>query len=96
MIIVFSDVPYFLHIYIKNVEPIWILSGWKFYRKVSGKRREIRFKTFQIALTFDRHLSGSAAEMPVKCQSDTVIITPNFAASKHHEILRLDVRPLSE
>ena len=34
--------------------------------------REIRVKTFPVALTFDRHL-GSAAEMPVKFQGDAII-----------------------
>ena len=49
---------------------------------------EIRVLTFPIALQFDRHLSGSAAEMPVKLQSDTIIITPNLAASRLHKIVR--------
>ena len=31
---------------------------------------------------------GSAAEMPVKFQSDTAIKTPNIMASRLHEILR--------
>ena len=44
-------------------------------------------KTFPIALKFDRHLDSSAAEMPAKFQSDMIIITSNFAASRYHEIL---------
>ena len=51
---------------------------------------------FAIALKFDRHIGGIAAEMTVKCHSDTTIITTNLAASRLHEILRHDVRSLSE
>ena len=40
--------------------------------------REILVLTFSMALKFDRHL-GSAAEMPVKFQSNTIIMTPNLA-----------------
>ena len=36
---------------------------------------------------FDRHLGSSAAEMPVKFQSDTTILTSNLAASRLEEIL---------
>ena len=35
-------------------------------------------------------------QMPVKFQSDAIIMTYNLAASWLHEILRSDVRPLSE
>ena len=41
---------------------------------------------FPIALKFDRHLGSSPAEMPVKCQRDTIITTPNLASSRHHDI----------
>ena len=34
------------------------------------------------------HFSNRAAEMPVKFQSDTIIITSNLAASRLHEIWR--------
>ena len=63
---------------------------------VKSRSREIRVEIFSIALKFDRHLDSSTAEMPVKFQSDTSIIEPNLAASRLHEILRQDVRPLSE
>ena len=43
--------------------------------------RKILFYTFPITLKFDRHLGG-AAEMPVKFQSDTIIITPNLTTSR--------------
>ena len=57
---------------------------------------KIHIQTFPIALKFDRHLDCSDAEMPVKFKSDTIIITPILAAPRLHEILRWDVRPLSE
>ena len=34
--------------------------------------------------------------MPVKFQSDTMIITSNLTASKHHEICQREVLPISE
>ena len=37
---------------------------------------------------FDMRFGSSAAEMPVKFQSDQIIITPCIAASRLHEILR--------
>ena len=53
---------------------------------VKSRSREIRVSTSLIALKFVRHLGSSAAEMPVKFQSDTRIITSNLAASRLHEI----------
>ena len=54
---------------------------------VKSRSRKIRVQTFPIALQFDRHHGSSAAEMPVKFLSDT-IITTNLAASRLHEICR--------
>ena len=54
---------------------------------IEAARLGCRF--FPIALTFDRHLGSDATEVPVKFQSDTVIITSNLAASKLHEICKL-------
>ena len=53
-----------------------------------SRTREIRVETFPITLKFDRHLGSGAAEMAVKFQSDTIIITPNLAASWLREIWR--------
>ena len=39
---------------------------------------------------------SNAAEIPVKFQSDTIIVTSNIAASRFHEILRQNNHPLSE
>ena len=39
-------------------------------------------------MKFDRHLGSSAAEMPVKFQSDTIITASDLAASRLHEIWR--------
>ena len=49
---------------------------------VKSRSREIRVYTFPIALKFERHLGSSAAEMPIKFQSDTIIITPTLMASR--------------
>ena len=49
---------------------------------------EIRGWTFPTVLKFDRHLGSSAAEVPVKFQSDTIIITSKLAPSRLHEIWR--------
>ena len=45
-----------------------------------------RIHTFPIDLKFDKRLGNTAAEMPVKFLSDTIIITCNLAASGLHEI----------
>ena len=55
---------------------------------VKSRGRDIRVWTIPIPLKFDRHIGSSAAEMPIKFQSDTNIITFNLAASILHEILR--------
>ena len=52
--------------------------------------------SFPIALKFDRHVGSGAVEIPVKFQGNTIIIIPNVATSRLHEILRHDVRQLSE
>ena len=53
---------------------------------VKPRCREIRVYTFSMALIFDRHLGSNAAEMPVKFQGDTFIITSYLVASRIHEI----------
>ena len=45
----------------------------------------------RIALKFDRHIDSTAAEVPVKFQSDRTILNTNIAASRLYEILRKDV-----
>ena len=55
------------------------------YRKISSGCREIRVETFPITLKFKRHIGSSAAEMPVKFQSITIIRIFNIAASRLHE-----------
>ena len=50
--------------------------------KTKPRSRAIRVQTSPIALEFDRHLGNSAVEMPVKCQSDTIIMPPNLTASR--------------
>ena len=53
---------------------------------VKSRSREIWVWTIPIALKFDKHLSSSAAEMHIKFQSDSIIITSNLAASRLPEI----------
>ena len=57
---------------------------------------EIRVWTFPLAPKFDWHHGNGTAEMPVKCQSDMIIITYNLAASTLREIWWEDVLLLSE
>ena len=54
---------------------------------VKSRSRDIRVKTLPIALKLDRYLGSAAAEMPVKFQSDTIIITPNLTYLRPREIL---------
>ena len=65
-----------------------LLSGRTSYRKISWSLEATRFgfKLFSVALKFDRHLGSGATEMPVKFQSDKIIITSNLAASRLREI----------
>ena len=44
-----------------------------------------------IALKFDRHFGSTAAEVPVKFQSDSTVLNTNLAASGLCEILRKDI-----
>ena len=53
---------------------------------VKSRSLEIHVQTFPIALKICRHLGSSAAEMPVKYQRYTIIITSNIAAFRLHEI----------
>ena len=53
---------------------------------IKSRSREIRVKTFSIALKIDRHLGSSASEMLVKFYNDTIIIKSNLAASRLREI----------
>ena len=64
---------------------------------VKTRSREIGCYNDHIALKFDRHLGSAAAEVPVEFQSDwNRQKNPNLVASRLHEILRWDVRPLSK
>ena len=63
---------------------------------VKPRGREIGCYNDRIALHFDRQLDSDAAEVPVKFQSDWKLLSPNLGASRFREILRYDVRTLSE
>ena len=55
---------------------------------VKSRSREIQVYNYPIVLTFDKHIGSNSAEMPVKIQSNTIIITSNLAASRLHESWR--------
>ena len=55
---------------------------------MKSRSREICVNNYPIALKFDSHLDSTAAEAPVKFQSDVIIQTTNLMASSLHEILR--------
>ena len=52
-----------------------------------------RDRYFKLSYRFeiDRHIGSTAAEVPVKFQSDQTILNTNLAASRLYEILRKDV-----
>ena len=52
----------------------------------SHRSREFRVKTFLVALIFSRHLDSSAADMPAKFQSDTIVMISNLASQRIHKI----------
>ena len=61
--------------------------------RLTARSREVlkpwgRILTFLIALTFDRYLDSSVVDVPVKIQSNTIIIKSNLAASRLHGIWR--------
>ena len=58
---------------------------------VKSRSHEIGTLNCRIALKFDRHIGSTAAEVPVKFQSDRIILNTNLAASRLNEILRKDV-----
>ena len=49
-----------------------------------------------ITLKFDMHISSSAAEVPVKFQSDQTIMNTNLVDLRLHEILQKDILSDSE
>ena len=54
-----------------------------------SKPRHIDLELFdKTILNFDKHLSSSAAEAPVKFQTDMIIVTPNLLAWWHCKILQ--------
>ena len=55
---------------------------------VKSRRREIGSSNYRIALTFYRHMDSTAADVPVKFQSDRKIQNINPAASRLCEILQ--------
>ena len=58
---------------------------------MKSRSHEIGTLNLCIALKFDRHIGSTAAEVPVKFQSDQTFLNTNFAASRLNEILRKDI-----
>ena len=58
---------------------------------MKSRSREIGELNHSIALKFYRHSSSSAADVPVKYQSDRTTLNMIVAASRLCEILQLDV-----
>ena len=56
--------------------------------------QKIRVKSFVSIMKFSWHLGISAAKMPVKSLSDTIITASNLADSRLRDILRWNVSPL--
>ena len=69
------------------LQALYSLSGRTFCRKISWSLEATRFM-FRLFQIFWNFTGSSAAEMSVKFQGDTIIITPDLAASRLHEILR--------
>ena len=55
------------------------------------RSREIGGLDYRIALKFDSHVGSSAADMPVKFQSDRTSLNTNLVVSRFCEILQQDV-----
>ena len=58
-----------------------------YFTLVAGASGMISKCRSRIVLRCDRHLGSSAAEMPAKFQSDTIIITSKLPVSRLYEIL---------
>ena len=76
MQIVRDAVPYI------TTQSLYSLSGRTSYLKISWSLEAARFGFILLnSLKFDRHIDRGAAEIPIKFQSVTIIITSNLAAS---------------
>ena len=67
---------------------LYSLRGRTSDRKISRSLEATKFvfRLSQIALKLDRHLGSIAVEMPIKFETDAIIITSNIAATRLHEI----------
>ena len=75
-VVAYRDKPLPRPLFIKQMNVLW------------QDLTKFQSRQIPIVLRFDRHLSSSAAEMPVKFQNNTIIITSNLVTSKLHEIWR--------
>ena len=69
---------------------LYLLSGRTSNREITWRLEAVGFGFWPISITlkFDSQLSSNAAEIPVKFQSDTIIITSDPATSRCHDIWR--------
>ena len=67
-----------------------------FFDLLLNKRLSKQVVVRSMAFIHWGHLGSSAAEMPVKFQSNMIITTSNLKASNLHEIWREIILPLSE
>ena len=78
----------------------WASIHWADRRRAAISREVSKLRDsglyFSSHYEFNRHLGWSAAEMPSRFQSDTVIMKSNLAVSRLHEVLRKAVLLLSE
>ena len=58
---------------------------------MKSRSREIGSLNYRLALEFDGRIGSSAADVPVKFQSDRTILSTNLVASRLHVILRQDL-----
>ena len=75
------------HLYMHWILDLYSLSGRMSHRKISWSLEAARFG-FRLSLSAWNltGISAAAAEVPVKFQSYTIIITSDFTASRLHEI----------
>ena len=68
----------------ENVSIWWVVMDLRPNKRLN----KIVSLNYSIALQFDRHIGSTAAEMPVKFQSDRTILNTNLAAMRVCDILQ--------
>ena len=55
---------------------------------MQSRTREIGSLNYRMALEFDKHIDGTAVEVPIKFHWDRAILNTNLVASRLYEILQ--------